>query len=264
MSGEDQEWERLIEELRAENSELKRQAEDRQNDLQHEMEEVNRLQQKLDESSIRAELERLRALESLREEHQLALRREQELADYERSRANRLDEEKSILVEKLAALKANLSTPAAIAAVGGSSEHSGVTAESGGGTTESSANEDEEAAASSASAASTPEDTVERRLVEPRGTGSEGSPAATEAEEAITGGIPATTEQGESVLATVSRLLQAQTEALAAQTRVAAAQHLLPLKPFTGEGMRALSSGLSTLKSVPALWVGAKVSICIT
>ena len=38
------------------------------------------------------------------------------------------------------------------------------------------------------------------------------------------------------MLATMTRLLQAQTEALAAQTRVAAAQHLPPLKPFSGEG----------------------------
>jgi len=37
-------------------------------------------------------------------------------------------------------------------------------------------------------------------------------------------------------LATVTRLLHAQTEALAAQTRVTAAQHLPPLKPFSGEG----------------------------
>jgi len=50
MSSDDQEWERLIEELQAENSELKRQAEDRQNQLQREMEEVNHLNQKLDES----------------------------------------------------------------------------------------------------------------------------------------------------------------------------------------------------------------------
>ncbi len=34
----------------------------------------------------------------------------------------------------------------------------------------------------------------------------------------------------------MSRLLQAQTEALTAQTKATAAQHLPPLKPFTGEG----------------------------
>ena len=34
----------------------------------------------------------------------------------------------------------------------------------------------------------------------------------------------------------MNRLLQAQTEALAAQTRAAVAQHLPPLKPFSGEG----------------------------
>ena len=39
------------------------------------------------------------------------------------------------------------------------------------------------------------------------------------------------------MLATMSRLIQAQTEALAAQTRAAATQHLPPLKPFTGEGI---------------------------
>ena len=38
---------------------------------------------------------------------------------------------------------------------------------------------------------------------------------------------------GPGVLATMTRLLQ---ETLAAQTRVAAAQHLPPLKPFSGEG----------------------------
>ena len=39
------------------------------------------------------------------------------------------------------------------------------------------------------------------------------------------------------MLATMSRLIQAQTEALVAQTRAAATQHLPPLKPFTGEGI---------------------------
>ena len=41
------------------------------------------------------------------------------------------------------------------------------------------------------------------------------------------------------VLATVSQLIKAQTEALAAQTRATAAQHLPPLKPFTGEGKQS-------------------------
>ena len=39
------------------------------------------------------------------------------------------------------------------------------------------------------------------------------------------------------MLATMTTLIQAQTEALAAQTRAAATQHLPPLKPFSGEGM---------------------------
>ena len=46
---------------------------------------------------------------------------------------------------------------------------------------------------------------------------------------------PSTSGESE-VLATVTRLLQAHTEALAAQTRATAAQHLPSLKPFTGEG----------------------------
>ena len=70
----------------------------------------------------------------------------------------------------------------------------------------------------------------------------------------IVSGITATRESGTPILsdssesnsapdesgmlATMSRLIQAQTEALAAQTRAAATQHLLPLKPFTGEGIR--------------------------
>ena len=46
-----------------------------------------------------------------------------------------------------------------------------------------------------------------------------------------------------SMFATVTRHLQAHTEAIAAQMQIAAAQHLPPLKAFSGEGKQIEEGG---------------------
>ena len=56
-------------------------------------------------------------------------------------------------------------------------------------------------------------------------------------------GAVSVAERESSLLATMARLLQAHTEAIAAQTQATAAQHLPPLKPYRGEGKQVEEDG---------------------
>ena len=115
----------------------------------------------------------------------------------------------------------------------------------------------------------TTDSSVESPAAGSTGTGSTGTDGtdctATGSTDARSSTMAGSGERDESgVLATVTRLLQAQTEALAAHTMAMAAQHLPPLKPFTGEGkLTALRGGLSTLRREPVLLGGPK-SNCYT
>ena len=156
MGEEQSELERLIEELRAENSGLKeksveitQQLEDQQDELEQlrrerdeASTEADRYYQQVEDGKTAAELERLRVLESLRVEHQRALRREQDLADSERERARGLVEERAILEKRVCVLSRELealrasqvSTPEVVVGATPTTEHSSITTESGRGT----------------------------------------------------------------------------------------------------------------------------------
>jgi len=250
MSEEQQELLSLIEQLRIENSELKRRNSEleeetgaRLNQKRLEVEQAtadaDRLRQQLEDSQTLAELERLRAVESLRQEHQRALRREQDLADYERDRVRDLTEANVKLEEKVRALTVELESTLVAASRsltppgvdrGVSPVHSGLTTEVEGEATGATGVTADSEAGERADLAAVSGDECTLDLVE---DGSE--PPSTP--RGVTGGMMSSeAEDASGVLATVSRLLQAQTEALAAQTRATTAQHLPPLKSFTGEG----------------------------
>ena len=78
------------------------------------------------------------------------------------------------------------------------------------------------------------------------GTGGSGASAGTGASGVTAGtGTPDHAEEGsQSLVATMSQLLKAHTEAIAAQTQAATAQHLPPLKPYTGEGKQIEEDGV--------------------
>ena len=119
MSDEPRELQSLLEELQAENAELKRRNSELQQEMDTQLSQLQRendkataavehLSQQLEDGKVVAELERLREMEDLRREHQRALRREQDLTDYERDRAKSLAEEKAALEEKVRALSREL------------------------------------------------------------------------------------------------------------------------------------------------------------
>ena len=173
---------------------------------------VQCLKRQLDESRITAELERLRAIDKLREEHREALKREQ---DYEREHVQSLTEsfatEEAALkvkIEKLAREVETLSLSAVAPASASLPTMAMVTDD-----------------ASSKHSASSKLDGTENTELDPNAA--EYTPAS----------AASAVSTSESTLAvTMAELIIAQTEALAAQTQAAAAQHLPPLKSFTGEG----------------------------
>lgn len=154
-------------------------------------------------------------VDRLREEHQKALLREQAQVDFERERVKSLmesfEEEKAAMqatIERLETENLNLSSASALTIVKDivltttSDEPSGD--EPSG---------DEPSGEDPATSSPRVEDA---------------EPTATELTLSSIAGPPEST--------ILAQLIKAQTEALAAQTQAAAAQHLPPLKTFTGEG----------------------------
>ena len=176
----------------------------------------------LEEARMLAELNQFRAMEKVREEHQLALLREQALVDCERERfeervlslTTSFAKERAELEFKVKELEERvkaLTTPSVMAENDLNFEST-----SGGGTGETSG-----------------ENTItEARAVDATEETSEPSIVAVESASSLV-----STDSDTSLMATMAKLLQAQTEAIAAQTQAAAAQHLPPLKSFTGENM---------------------------
>ena len=286
-------------------------------------ERVNRLEKQLEESSMRSELELLRALENLRAENCEAIRREQREVDRERQQAQERIQaltdsfqlEKTDLLRQLERLNFELKTLQA------KMKSKELDIEADGDPTDPTATEDgvvgeavlhvedgtEDVAltgvevttpavppgstraatpivlpgstpsrvtttAVSGSSVTTPGSTcVSTPVVSPRVstsvslsetelTGGSTSPGVTAV--ATTreprGAIPASTPTsatpvvppgpvlavGESLLVdTMTRFLKAHTEAIAAQTQATAAQHLPPLKAYTGEGKQVEEDG---------------------
>lgn len=215
---ETEQLEALVAQLRTENTELTRvstekdnQLSDLHSDLQESRASTERLQKQLDDSQLVAELEHLRAVDKLREEHQLALRREQALVDSEKERVKSLISsfaaEKAALEEKVRELTRKVESLTAAASAPTAPESAAVV--TGGATGD-----------PPATSESTGEST--ETTTEPTGTENTTEP---------TGSTVA-----DPLVATTAELLRAQTEAIAAQTQATAAQHLPPLKTFTGEG----------------------------
>ena len=103
--------ESLLEQLQAENEQLKRQnemAEEQLRELHGTAKEAAHLQELLEGAHSEAELECLRAVEDIRTEHQRVLRCEQDLADRERNSAIALAEEKAALEKELRSLRHEL------------------------------------------------------------------------------------------------------------------------------------------------------------
>ena len=103
--------EALVRALRAENEQLKlqnREIEGKLEVLEGAYEESIRLEGLLVTAQTEAEFSRLRALEEARAEHQRAIRREQDMADRERSIARAATEEKAALEKELRDLHVEL------------------------------------------------------------------------------------------------------------------------------------------------------------
>lgn len=218
MSGSEEQEESPEQLLRAENEQLRQQL----RELETVLEETARLEKLLKETKAEAELERLRAVEEVRAGHQRALQREQDLADRERGRANTLAGEKATLEREVEDLRHELQVcreAASRATAGGVETTTETTGREGG--------------AEVATTPSTETTAIEDTREAPATTG-----------RTSTGGEIAGTESGSGdrpgemsgMITTMTRLLQAQTEALEAQARAATTQHLPPLKPFSGEG----------------------------
>ena len=232
------------EEMEAQVSELKLQVEELSNEvssrnvqleeLEDQLIQVKKLaetdreqsQEQLKEVRMLAELNCLRAIEKVREEHQVALLQEQATVDRERVRAEgqvkiltaSFDKQKAELecrIRELTDRVSTLSTKGSEANVvevpGEASDVAvGETAVNGAG------NEAPRETSSSTSASR-----VEEMVIEE-----------------TTHSTSTTESESTSLVATMAKLLKAQTEAIAAQTQAAAAQHLPPLKPFTGEDVQ--------------------------
>ena len=173
-------------------------------------------------SRMLAELNCLRAIEKVREEHQVALR-EQATVDRERVRAEEqvkiltasFDKQKAELecrirelTDRVSTLSTKGSEATAVEVPGEASDVASAVNGAG--------NEAPREASSSTSASR-----VEEMVIEE-----------------TTHATSTTESESTSLVATMAKLLKAQTEAIAAQTQAAAAQHLPPLKPFTGEDVQ--------------------------
>ena len=224
--------------------------------------EVLQLQKQLEEARTLAELDRFRAMEGLREEHQRALRREQAQVDLERERAReqlralsesfaveKADLEKKVeeLSQRVKALTASrgpvgvassvASVAAAIGDVSTETDGSGVSVSTGVGT------ETVGSGVSIGTGVSTETD-GSGVSTETVGSGVIAETGGSCVSAGTSTGIGPVEEGSHSLVVTMSRLLKAHTEAIAAQTQAAAAQHLPPLKPYSGEGKQIEDDGL--------------------
>ena len=183
-------------------------------------------QQKVSEVRMEAELVRLRALESLREEHSVALRREQTLVDLEREHVR---EQVAALTASFAVEKSELEKTVQEL----SSEVRKLTSK------HVSFSEFVGSTGGDSSDTDTCVTTIPMAVESSTLVVGNVSPSSSGM---VTGGDSVPIESGTetdptTLVATMTRLLQAQTEAIAAQTQAKAAQHLPPLETFTGEGM---------------------------
>ena len=183
-------------------------------------------QQKVSEVRMEAELVRLRALESLREEHSVALRREQTLVDLEREHVR---EQVAALTASFAVEKSELEKTVQEL----SSEVRKLTSK------HVSFSEFVGSTGGDSSDTDTCVTTIPMAVESSTLVVGNVSPSSSGM---VTGGDSVPIESGTetdptTLVATMTRLLQAQTEAIAAQTQATAAQHLPPLETFTGEGM---------------------------
>ena len=183
-------------------------------------------QQKVSEVRMEAELVRLRALESLREEHSVALRREQTLVDLEREHVR---EQVAALTASFAVEKSELEKTVQEL----SSEVRKLTSK------HVSFSEFVGSTGGDSSDTDTCVTTIPMAVESSTLVVGNVSPSSSGM---VTGGDSVPIESGTetdptTLVATMTRLLQAQTEAIAAQTQATAAQHLPPLETFTGEGI---------------------------
>ena len=183
-------------------------------------------QQKVSEVRMEAELVRLRALESLREEHSVALRREQTLVDLEREHVR---EQVAALTASFAVEKSELEKTVQEL----SSEVRKLTSK------HVSFSEFVGSTGGDSSDTDTCVTTIPMAVESSTLVVGNVSPSSSGM---VTGGDSVPIESGTetdptTLVATMTRLLQAQTEAIAALTQATAAQHLPPLETFTGEGM---------------------------
>ena len=199
-NNEKEQLEALVAGLREEREELTEVFEEKESQFLKELEEYK----------VTAELERLRVVDRLREEHHEALKREQAQVDLEKEKVKSLHETfateraaMKVMIENLTLQVQNLK------------------------------------AAALASSDAVVKDTVSAMPNNGLSNNSSNDPPATCGNGSLE---PTAGTNGDSPLessmitATVAQLIKAQTEALAAQTQAVAAQHLPPVKTFTGDG----------------------------
>ena len=202
-------------------------------------ETVRVLEQQLESERVQAELTHLRALESLRAEHQLAIQREKDAMDEERKRMSvwvqdvkdSCDKEKKHLEERVEALLKEKET--CVPDVGGATDRS----------THASTERSEDSTTDHTTPASDPP-------TDPGGGGAGGGGGATDTTPppstvtstgTSTGDAPRSAATG--MVETMTTFLQTQAEAMAAHARATAAQQLPALPLYTGEGKQAADDG---------------------
>ena len=185
--------------------------------------EVTDLRAELENCRLRAELDTLRAVERLRQEHEDALKRERSLHDAERSRMESLwDYERQLLQDKVQQLEGKLAAAETHGDGESEGEEGGQGAEEAG--LHSSARVDSPGADS--------ESVSEEGSV--RDSGDRGSDGRL---------TPSCETEPSAVLRAMTELLQKHTEAVAAQTRAVSIQSLPRLPVFTGEGEQVKDDG---------------------
>ena len=207
-----------------------------QAELKEQSEEVSALRQELENSHLRAEVEKMRALENLREEHKKELVREKEQVDFEPKRAEEWvsDLKESFNQERIQLEECVLSSEKALERPRGKSEGGVVSASDTHApptTTESAPSTDgtSTVAATGGGGASGPCDGSTTETTSHTNTSGDTSGHTESATE--TG-----SETGHSaLLEKVTELLKAQAKAMTAQAQAAAVQHLPAFHCYTGE-----------------------------
>ena len=223
-----------VRDLRSQLEEAESKAEGAQQEAQEKELACRTLEQQLETERLQAEVKLLRALESLRDEHQKAIQREKDAMDEERKRmAEWIRDVKDGWEQDKRRWETTLAEKEAHGekAVGGVSERTthASTERRGSLTT---VPEEEEHPASDDSTASS-------------GSSSDSSSRPTTPPDKHDGAVTTAdkTSGTTDVVDTMTSFLKAQTEAMAAQARAAAAQHLPALASYTGEGKQAVDDG---------------------